>query len=118
MRAGRRQAQVACWLLATIERVQLTRADTMRRRFRFTHAQAWLAETLCAGMRPTPAAAPLGVKISTVRTRVGQRHEKAGTRSQAQRVALSHAVSGPLGPVCPSMGPATGAPCPALQCAA
>jgi DNA-binding CsgD family transcriptional regulator len=78
------------WILATIERVQLTRTDTMRRRFRFTSTQARLAEMLCAGMRPTHAAEALGVKISTVRTHVGQMYEKTGTHSQAQLVALLH----------------------------
>ena len=79
-------------LMATIERVQLTRSDAMRRRFRFTHTQARLAEMLCEGMRPTHAAEMLGVKISTVRTHVGQMYEKTGTNSQAQLVALLHAV--------------------------
>ncbi len=78
------------WVLATIERVTLTRVDTMRRRFRFTRTQARLAEMLCDGMRPTHAAAMLGVKISTVRTHVGQMYEKTGTHSQAQLVALLH----------------------------
>ena len=72
-------------LLATIERVQLTRTDAMRRRFRFTRTQAKLAEMLCEGMRPTHAAEALGVKISTVRTHVGQMYEKTGTHTQAQR---------------------------------
>ena len=81
-----------CWVLATIERVQLTRTDAMRRRFRFTHTQARLAEMLCEGMRPTHAAEMLGVKISTVRTHVGQMYEKTGTHSQAQLVALLHGV--------------------------
>lgn len=78
------------WVLATIERVSLTRTDAMRRRFRFTRTQARLAEMLCEGMRPTHAAAMLGVKISTVRTHVGQMYEKTGTHSQAQLVALLH----------------------------
>ena len=78
------------WVLATIERVTLTRVDAMRRRFRFTRTQARLAEMLCEGMRPTHAAAMLGVKISTVRTHVGQMYEKTGTHSQAQLVALLH----------------------------
>ena len=78
------------WVLATIERVTLTRIDAMRRRFRFTRTQARLAEMLCDGMRPTHAAAMLGVKISTVRTHVGQMYEKTGTHSQAQLVALLH----------------------------
>jgi DNA-binding CsgD family transcriptional regulator len=82
----------ACWMLATIERVVLTRTDTMRRRFRFTRTQAQLGEMLCQGMRPTHAAEKLGVKISTVRTHVGQMYEKTGTHSQAQLVALLHAV--------------------------
>ncbi len=81
----------ATWVLATIERVTLTRSDTMRRRFRFTRTQARLAEMLCEGMRPTHAAEKLGVKISTVRTHVGQMYEKTGTHSQAQLVALLHA---------------------------
>jgi len=85
-------AHAGCWLLATVERVQLTRTDAMRRRFRFTNTQARLAEMLCAGMRPTHAAEQLGVKISTVRTHVGQMYEKTGTHSQAQLVALLHAV--------------------------
>ena len=85
-------AHAGCWLLATIERVQLTRTDAMRRRFRFTRTQARLAEMLCEGMRPTHAAEALGVKISTVRTHVGQMYEKTGTHSQAQLVALLHAV--------------------------
>jgi DNA-binding CsgD family transcriptional regulator len=80
------------WMLATIERVTLTRKDAMRRRFRFTNTQARLAEMLCEGMRPTCAAEKLGVKISTVRTHVGQMYEKTGTHSQAQLVALLHAV--------------------------
>jgi DNA-binding CsgD family transcriptional regulator len=80
------------WIVATIERVTLSRADTMRRRFRFTQTQARLAEMLCNGMRPTHAAEALGVKISTVRTHVGQMYEKTGTHSQAQLVALLHAV--------------------------
>ncbi len=84
--------QGGCWLLATIERVQLTRNDAMRRRFRFTRTQARLAEMLCEGMRPTHAAEALGVKISTVRTHVGQMYEKTGTHTQAQLVALLHAV--------------------------
>jgi len=85
-------AHAGCWLLATIERVQLTRTDAMRRRFRFTRTQARLAEMLCEGMRPTHAAEALGVKISTVRTHVGQMYEKTGTHTQAQLVALLHAV--------------------------
>ncbi len=80
------------WVVATIERVSLSRADTMRRRFRFTQTQARLAEMLCSGMRPTAAAEALGVKISTVRTHVGQMYEKTGTHSQAQLVALLHGV--------------------------
>ena len=81
-----------CWMLATIERVQLTRTDAMRRRFHFTRTQARLAEMLCEGMRPTHAAEKLGVKISTVRTHVGQMYEKTGTHTQAQLVALLHGV--------------------------
>jgi DNA-binding CsgD family transcriptional regulator len=80
------------WVLATVERVSLSRVDAMRRRFRFTRTQARLAEMLCEGMRPTHAAAMLGVKISTVRTHVGQMYEKTGTNSQAALVALLHAV--------------------------
>ena len=80
------------WVLATIERVTLTRMDAMRRRFRFTRTQVRLAEMLCDGMRPTHAAAMLGVKISTVRTHVGQMYEKTGTHSQAQLVALLHSA--------------------------
>ena len=80
------------WVLATIERVVVTRTDAMRRRFRFTRTQARLAEMLCQGMRPTLAAEQLGVKISTVRTHVGQMYEKTGTHTQAQLVALLHAV--------------------------
>jgi len=85
-------AHAGCWLMATIERVQLTRTDAMRRRFRFTRTQAKLAEMLCEGMRPTHAAEALGVKISTVRTHVGQMYEKTGTHTQAQLVALLHGV--------------------------
>jgi DNA-binding CsgD family transcriptional regulator len=81
----------ATWVLATIDRVVLTRADAMRRRFRFTRTQARLAEMLCQGMRPANAAEALGVKISTVRTHVGEMYEKTGTHSQAQLVALLHA---------------------------
>jgi len=81
----------ATWVLATIERVVTTRADAMRRRFRFTRTQARLAEMLCQGMRPANAAEALGVKISTVRTHVGEMYEKTGTHSQAQLVALLHA---------------------------
>ena len=81
----------ATWVLATVERVVLTRADAMRRRFRFTRTQARLAEMLCQGMRPANAAEALGVKISTVRTHVGEMYEKTGTHSQAQLVALLHA---------------------------
>ena len=47
---------------------------------------------LCHGMRPTHAAAMLGVKISTVRTHAGQMYEKTGTHSQAQLVALLHSA--------------------------
>ena len=79
------------WVLATIERVVTTGADAMRRRFRFTRTQARLAEMLCQGMRPANAAEMLGVKISTVRTHVGEMYEKTGTHSQAQLVALLHA---------------------------
>lgn len=78
------------WVLATVERVSLSRVDAMRRRFRFTRTQARLAEMLCEGMRPTHAAAMLGVKISTVRTHVGEMYQKTGTHSQAQLVALLH----------------------------
>lgn len=83
-------AHAGCWVMATIESVPLTRTDLMRRRFRFTRTQARLAEMLCAGMRPTQAAERLGVKISTVRTHVGQMYEKTGTHTQAQLVALLH----------------------------
>ena len=82
----------ACWVLATVERVALARDDAMRRRFHFTRTQARLAEMLCEGMRPMRAAEMLGIKISTVRTHVGQMYEKTGTNSQAQLVALLHAV--------------------------
>jgi DNA-binding CsgD family transcriptional regulator len=82
----------SCWVLASIERVVLTRADAMRRRFRFTRTQARLAEMLCQGMRPASAAEALGVKISTIRTHVGEMYEKTGTHSQAQLVALLHGV--------------------------
>ncbi|KPF59526.1 hypothetical protein D621_03905 [beta proteobacterium AAP51] len=85
-------ALAAGLMLVTLERVQQTRTDAMRRRFRFTRTQARLAEMLCEGMRPTHAAEKLGVKISTVRTHVGQMYEKTGTNSQAQLVALLHAV--------------------------
>ena len=78
------------WVLATVERVTLSKVDAMRRRFRFTRTQARLAEMLCEGMRPTHAAAMLGVKISTVRTHVGEMYQKTGTHSQAQLVALLH----------------------------
>lgn len=85
----------ACWMLATIERAPMTRSEAMRRRFRFTRSrfsqtQARLAEMLCQGMRPAQAAQALGVKISTVRTHVGEMYEKTGTHSQAQLVALLH----------------------------
>ncbi len=92
MRAGEGSAGGDCWVLATIERVALARGDAMRRRFRFTRTQARLAEMLCQGMRPVHAAEALGVKISTVRTHVGQMYEKTGTHSQAQLVALLHGV--------------------------
>jgi DNA-binding CsgD family transcriptional regulator len=92
MRIGEAGTSDACWVLATIERVVLTRADAMRRRFRFTRTQARLAEMLCQGMRPANAAEALGVKISTVRTHVGEMYEKTGTHSQAQLVALLHQV--------------------------
>ena len=82
----------ASWVVCTIERVAVTKSDTMRRRFRFTHTQARLAEMLCQGMRPTHAAERLGVKISTVRTHVGQMYLKTGTHSQAQLMALLHGV--------------------------
>lgn len=80
------------WVMGTIERVALTRTDNMRKRFRFTRTQARLAEMLCEGMRPTLAAEKLGVKISTVRTHVGQMYEKTGTHTQAQLVALLHSA--------------------------
>jgi DNA-binding CsgD family transcriptional regulator len=92
MTAGDGSAGDACWVLATVERVALERGDAMRRRFRFTRTQARLAEMLCEGMRPMRAAEMLGVKISTVRTHVGQMYEKTGTHSQAQLVALLHGV--------------------------
>jgi DNA-binding CsgD family transcriptional regulator len=92
MSVGEGAAGADCWVLATIERVALARDDAMRRRFRFTRTQARLAEMLCAGMRPMRAAEMLGVKISTVRTHVGQMYEKTGTHTQAQLVALLHAV--------------------------
>lgn len=78
------------WIVLTIERVTLTRTDAMRKRFRFTRTQARLAEMLCQGMRPTAAAEQLGVKISTVRTHVGEMYLKTGTHTQAQLVALLH----------------------------
>jgi DNA-binding CsgD family transcriptional regulator len=92
MHAGDASLADACWVLATVERVAMARGDTMRRRFRFTRTQARLAEMLCQGMRPAHAAEALGVKISTVRTHVGEMYEKTGTHSQAQLVALLHAV--------------------------
>ena len=92
MTAGDGGTGDACWVLATVERVALARGDAMRRRFRFTRTQARLAEMLCEGMRPMRAAEMLGIKISTVRTHVGQMYEKTGTHSQAQLVALLHAV--------------------------
>jgi DNA-binding CsgD family transcriptional regulator len=91
MHAGDGAHADTCWVLATIERTVLTRPDAMCRRFRFTRTQARLAEMLCEGMRPTHAAEKLGVKISTVRTHVGQMYEKTGTHTQAQLVALLHA---------------------------
>jgi DNA-binding CsgD family transcriptional regulator len=78
----------APWMLVKIERVRQSRGDAMRLRWRFTQTQARLAEMLCQGMRPTRAAEALGVKISTVRTHVGQMYEKTGTHTQAQLVAL------------------------------
>jgi len=78
------------WIVLTIERITLTRVDAMRKRFRFTRTQARLAEMLCEGMRPTVAAEKLGVKISTVRTHVGEMYLKTGTHTQAQLVALLH----------------------------
>lgn len=80
----------AAWVLATVERLPMTRGDLLRRRYRFTRTQARLAEMLCQGMRPADAAEALGVKISTVRTHVGEMYEKTGTHSQAQLVALLH----------------------------
>jgi DNA-binding CsgD family transcriptional regulator len=80
------------WVMGTIERVAVTRMDSMRKRFRFTRTQARLAEMLCEGMRPTHAAEKLGVKISTVRTHVGEMYQKTGTHSQAQLVALLHSA--------------------------
>jgi DNA-binding CsgD family transcriptional regulator len=81
-------ASSAPWMLVKIERVRQSRGDAMRLRWRFTQTQARLAEMLCQGMRPTRAAEALGVKISTVRTHVGQMYEKTGTHTQAQLVAL------------------------------
>ncbi len=78
------------WVLATVERLPMTRSDLLHRRYRFTRTQARLAEMLCQGMRPADAAQALGVKISTVRTHVGELYEKTGTHSQAQLVALLH----------------------------
>lgn len=78
----------APWMLVKLERVRQSRTEAMRSRFRFTQTQARLAEMLCQGMRPTRAAEALGVKISTVRTHVGQMYEKTGTHTQAQLVAL------------------------------
>jgi DNA-binding CsgD family transcriptional regulator len=78
--------------MGTVERVAMTRTDSMRRRFRFTRTQARLAEMLCQGMKPTTAAEQLGVKISTVRTHVGEMYQKTGTHSQAQLVALLHSA--------------------------
>lgn len=80
------------WVLGTLERVRLPLGDALRRRFRFTRTQARLAEMLFEGMRPTHAAEALGVKISTIRTHVGQMYEKTGTHTQAQLMALLHAV--------------------------
>jgi DNA-binding CsgD family transcriptional regulator len=80
------------WVMGTVERVAMTRTDSMRRRFRFTRTQARLAEMLCQGMKPTHAAEQLGVKISTVRTHVGEMYQKTGTHSQAQLVALLHSA--------------------------
>lgn len=79
------------WVLATVERLPMTRGDLLRRRYRFTRTQARLAEMLCQGMRPADAAQALGVKISTVRTHVGEMYGKTGTHSQGQLVALLHA---------------------------
>lgn len=90
MRPGEGGYGASFWMLARIESARLTLAETMQRRFRFTPAQARLAEMLCQGMRPAHAAQALGVKISTVRTHVGELYEKTGTRSQAQRVARLH----------------------------
>ncbi len=90
MNPGEFGAGVA-WVLVTVERAVMTRGDALRRRFRFTRTQAQLAEMLCQGMRPAHAAEALGVKISTVRTHVGEMYEKTGTHSQAQLVALLHA---------------------------
>ncbi len=92
MQPGQDAGAGAALVLATIERLPLTRTDAMRRRFRFTRTQVRLAEMLCEGMRPTHAAEKLGVKLSTVRTHVGQMYEKTGTHSQAQLVALLHGV--------------------------
>jgi len=92
MAAGEYGAGQPGWVMACVEAVRMNRGEAMRRRFHFTLTQARLAEMLCQGMRPTHAAQLLGVKISTVRTHVGQMYEKTGTHSQAQLVALlSHA---------------------------
>ena len=85
-------AHAGCWLLATIEALPLAQGDALRRRFKFTRTQVRLAELLCAGMRPVHAAQTLGVKISTIRTHVGQMYEKTGTHSQAQLMALLSAA--------------------------
>jgi DNA-binding CsgD family transcriptional regulator len=92
MDAGDFARPAECGVLVTLERQTLARGDALRRRFRFTRTQAQLAEMLCQGMRPTHAAERLGVKISTIRTHVGQMYEKTGTHSQAQLVALLHGV--------------------------
>lgn len=78
------------WMLARIERPAAQHADALRGRFRFTRTQARVAELLCQGHPPMHAAQTLGIKLSTVRTHVGQLYEKTGTHSQAQLVALLH----------------------------
>jgi DNA-binding CsgD family transcriptional regulator len=78
------------WVLATVDRVVLPRTEALRRRFKFTRTQARLAELLCNGMRPVRAAETLGVKLSTVRSHVGEMYAKTGTHCQAQLMALLH----------------------------
>jgi DNA-binding CsgD family transcriptional regulator len=45
---------------------------------------------LCQGRRPADAVQALGVEISTVRTQVGEMHEKTGTHSPAQLALPPH----------------------------